>query len=122
MKHGWIKALLLRFALVALIAGALLLLVMGNTACVFRQLTGILCPTCGMSRAWLAFFRLDLDSAFRYHPMFWGIAVLGLLYLLDGFPFPGKRCTRWAYLLILLGFALTYIIRLLCFLSGEAVV
>ena len=43
-------------------------------------------------------------------------------YLLDGFPFPGKRCTRWAYLLILLGFALTYIIRLLCFFSGEAVV
>lgn len=122
MKHGWIKALLLRFALLTLIAGVLLLLVMGETACVFRELTGIPCPTCGMSRAWLAFFRLDLAGAFGYHPMFWGIGALGLLYLLDGFPFPGRRCAQGAYLLILLGFAVTYIIRLLCFLSGEAVV
>ena len=122
MRSGWIKALLLRALLLMLIAGVLLLLVMGKTACIFRQLTSVPCPTCGMSRAWLAAFRLDLAGALGYHPMFWGIGVLGLLYLLDGFTFPGKRCTRSVYLLILFGFFVTYIIRLFCFFSGDAVI
>lgn len=117
-----VKALITRAAVLALIAGILLAVVARGTPCLFRKLTGVLCPTCGMSRAWLSFFRLDLAAAFHFHPMFWAIPVLGLTYLLEGFAFPGKRCTKALYLLILAGFAVTYFIRLVCFLSGNGAV
>lgn len=118
MNGRHVKMLLRRSLLLGAIAAALFVLVLRGTPCIFKQLTAVPCPTCGMSRAWLAVFRLDMSAAFQYHPMFWGIAALGLLYILDGLPFPGKRCTRALYLLILVGFAVTYILRLVYFLGG----
>ncbi|MDR2736552.1 MAG: DUF2752 domain-containing protein [Gracilibacteraceae bacterium] len=38
--------------------------------CPFLAVSGIPCPGCGMTRAFLAFFRLDFAQAFLYHPMF----------------------------------------------------
>ncbi len=61
--------------------------------CPFRRLIGIPCPTCGMSRAWLAAFRLDLASAFRFHPMFWSVPLLVLFPMYDGRPFPKEKLT-----------------------------
>lgn len=37
--------------------------------CLFREVTGIECPTCGMSRSLSAAARLDLKEAFRFHLM-----------------------------------------------------
>ncbi len=37
--------------------------------CPIRQLAGIGCPLCGISRALLAAVRLDFSAAFRYHPL-----------------------------------------------------
>lgn len=122
MNDGRIKGILLRGLLLALMVMVLLLLVRRETPCIFRQYTGVLCPTCGMSRAWLAVFRLEIGDAFRYHPMFLGIPILGVTFLLDGFSFPGKRGSKMLYLLILSGFALTYLIRLVCFLYGASTV
>lgn len=112
-----VKTLISRATVLVLIAAVLLIAVFRGTPCLFLSLTGLPCPTCGMTRAWLAFFRLEIVDALLYHPMFWGIPVLGLLYLLDGLPFPGKRCTKVLYLLILAGFAITYLINIVCFLS-----
>lgn len=42
-----------------------------GVTCPILFLTGISCAGCGMSRAWLALLRLDLSSAFAYHPLFW---------------------------------------------------
>lgn len=42
---------------------------MGIT-CPIKALTGVSCPGCGMTRAWLAMMRGDLHSAFHYHPLF----------------------------------------------------
>jgi hypothetical protein len=39
--------------------------------CPIRFLTGVSCAGCGMTRAWLALFRLDLQTAISYHPLFW---------------------------------------------------
>ena len=83
-----------------------------------RQFTGVICPTCGMTRAWRACFRLELQAAFSYHPMFWSIPVLVLAFLLDGFAFPGKKATHVIYWVTLLGFAATWMIRILCSLCG----
>lgn len=39
--------------------------------CPIKFLTGISCAGCGMTRACLAFLRLDIQQAFYYHPLFW---------------------------------------------------
>lgn len=48
--------------------------------CPIRFLTGVSCAGCGMSRAWLALARLDLDAARQFHPLFWlPVPAAGLL-------------------------------------------
>lgn len=50
-----------------------------DIGCVFRLLTGIPCPGCGMTRAWLAALRLDFAAAFAYHPLFWAVPIAFVL-------------------------------------------
>lgn len=50
-----------------------------DIGCVFRLMTGIPCPGCGMTRAWLAALRLDFAAAFAYHPLFWVVPVAFVL-------------------------------------------
>lgn len=69
--------------------------------CPLRNLTGIPCPGCGMSRAWLALLRLDVGSALAYHPMFWAVPVFFWLFRRDFRPF--RR--SWANLALVLGLA-----------------
>jgi hypothetical protein len=38
--------------------------------CPLRFATHIPCPGCGMTRAFLSFFTLDIGKAFYYHPLF----------------------------------------------------
>lgn len=40
-----------------------------GTMCWLRAATGHECPTCGMSRSFVAFFHGDVSHAFRFHPM-----------------------------------------------------
>jgi len=49
--------------------------------CLFRDLTGLPCPTCGTAHAVLALARLDLPGAIAFNPL----ATLGaLVFLLGG--------------------------------------
>lgn len=38
--------------------------------CAFRQVTGLLCPGCGMSRATVSLLTFDPVTAFRYNPVY----------------------------------------------------
>lgn len=48
----------------------------GPTLCAVRRLTGLPCPTCGMSRSWHAASRLELRRSVAFHPL--GIPTIAL--------------------------------------------
>lgn len=61
----------LRIVVIAGIVG--LLFVFGSVSCPFQALFGIPCAGCGMTRAWQSAFRLDFETAFVFHPLFWTV-------------------------------------------------
>lgn len=98
---------------------ALSLFLLTDLDCLIRHFTGLICPGCGMSRAWMAVLRLDFAAAFHYHPMFWSVPALALYILYDGVLFRNRRLNNWVLALILAGFLVCYIIRLVSFLGGN---
>ncbi len=79
--------------------------------CPVRYATGISCPGCGMTRAWLSLLRLDFAGAFYYHPLFPLPAVAVILYYFkDRIPVNFYRI--WIFTLILL-FSIIYLLRLI---------
>ena len=38
--------------------------------CPIKYVMGISCAGCGMSRAWIALLHLNINDAFKYHPLF----------------------------------------------------
>ena len=58
------KLFLKHFILIALLSVPVF------TGCLFYRITGIPCPGCGVSRAWLNCFRGNPEAAFSYHPFF----------------------------------------------------
>lgn len=40
-----------------------------STLCLLRRMTGVPCPTCGMTRAFVAMGRGDVVAAARHHPL-----------------------------------------------------
>lgn len=86
--------------------------------CPIKFITGISCAGCGMSRAWLAFLRLDMAKAFEYHPLFLlpPIAVIVLLCKSK----INIKIYKIIIFTIILMFAIVYICRLIW--SGDDVV
>ncbi len=57
-------------AVIAVVLAFALFNLLGH-GCPIRLFTGVSCPGCGMTRAWLSILRFDFKSAFMYHPLFW---------------------------------------------------
>lgn len=122
MRRYTPRGLLFRLLMLLLACGVLMLALWLNIGCLFRNITGIPCPGCGMSRAWLAALRLDLITAFRYHPMFWSVPVLMAYCLFDG-QIVGRKWLNFGLLgFIALGALINYIVVLVSFFSGNATV
>lgn len=79
--------------------------------CVIEELSGVPCPTCGMTRAWLSALRGDLVRAFRFHPLFWAVPPL-YLFLFFREKFPPRAQTAIALSATAL-FAAVWLLRLL---------
>jgi len=54
--------------------------------CPFKALTGLPCPGCGMTHAFLSLGRLDLAGAFAWNPLVFPLAALIVLYLAGRVP------------------------------------
>lgn len=113
-------------------AALALLYICGGGLCVFRSVTGIPCPGCGMTRALTAAVRFDLAAAFSYHPLWWTLPLLLPLLLrtitpnavsrvLSRLHIPEAaylRAEQFLSVLLLCAYLAVYILRLLCGWDG----
>ena len=84
-----------------------------STLCVFNNVTGIPCPGCGLTRAYLCFFKGDLLGAFKFHPLFLLPAIVVIILInnkLEIDKFYIKPSLAIVFLRIILT---TYIIRMI---------
>ena len=115
------RELLFRLLMLLFFCGVLLVGVWQGRGCLFRNLIGIPCPGCGMTRAWLCVLRMDLMAAFRYHPIFWGVPVLMLYCCFDGRLFRKNWINYGLLGIIGLGIAIHYIVALVAYLRGSPI-
>ena len=122
MLRERISRLLPGALLLLLICGILWLWFALERSCVIRGITGIPCPCCGLSRAWMAVLRLDFAAAFHYHPMFWSIPIFLLMLLFNGQLFQRRWVNRLILAVLLGGMAVCYAVRIVGFLCGVYIV
>lgn len=84
-----------------------------NQSCVFVRLFGIVCPGCGMTRAYKALLSFDIIGAFEHHLMFWSVPIMLIYFWFDGHIFKRKNVDRIIFWIIVTGFAINWIINLL---------
>ncbi|MDO8804941.1 MAG: DUF2752 domain-containing protein [Elusimicrobiota bacterium] len=69
------------------LAGYTLLSALPKTIlCPFRALTGLPCPGCGMTHAFLALGRLDFAGAYSFNPLVFPLAALTVLFVAGRVP------------------------------------
>ncbi|MFD1900312.1 DUF2752 domain-containing protein [Enterococcus termitis] len=83
--------------------------------CVFKNIFGIPCPGCGMTRAFIHVFQLDLKGAFYYHPLFWLVPIIfGIFLFRNKVPVFKRICQNNTVIFSLLGLFITvYVVRLI---------
>lgn len=88
----------------------LLFTTISGIGCPIRWLTGISCAGCGMTRALFYALQFQFDKAFYYHPLFWMLPFLALLFLFWT-KVPGKlqKGIIWT---VILCFAAVYLVRM----------
>jgi hypothetical protein len=78
--------------------------------CVFRRVTGLPCPSCGMTRSYLALFRGDIKTALFMHPLFWMVPLIIGLIVYSQYK---KVYFTKVYVIIGIIFIAVYIIRMI---------
>ena len=83
-----------------------------TSICVFRRFTGLPCPSCGMTRSYLALFSGDIKNAFFMHPLFWLVPIIAGLAI---YSYNKKINFTKIYILIAVLFIVVYIIRMILY-------
>ncbi len=84
--------------------------------CLFQSIFGLPCPGCGMSRALFALLRLDIVSAFKFHPMFWSVPIFYFYFIFDFNVTGNKYIDKAVIFLIALGFLINWLLKIITFL------
>jgi hypothetical protein len=109
-----IKYTLICIALITLLVIPETFLYNGNSICIFKNLTGIQCPLCGMTRASSDLLHLRIGSALHYNPVSILLPFL-LLFEIIGDVFPSyipRRYNKTAYVLFIICLGLLFIVRI----------
>lgn len=109
-KHFY--TILIIFAIIGLIS--IISYLIGFSICAFYNITGIPCPACGMTRAYISLFHFDIKSALFFNPLFFIVPFCILpQFLKCFFNIKIKKSTQNAYyFLILFILILVWIIRM----------
>ncbi|MDD4698904.1 MAG: DUF2752 domain-containing protein [Oscillospiraceae bacterium] len=109
-----LKKLLNKHALLICIALYATILYIIGIGCPIRAFFGVPCPTCGMTRAIIKLFSLDIFGAFECHLLF-PLAIIALIILIYAKkPFLGsKKREKYFWTVIIIAFLLYYILRLI---------
>lgn len=67
--------------------------------CLIYRIFGINCPTCGITRAWLALLSGDVQLAFYYYPVFF---LLPVTVIIVGYHFLIKEIKYFKYIIALI--------------------
>lgn len=105
------KTVIERIKLCFSIAVICFVLAILHIGCPIKFTTGISCPGCGMTRAVLSVLQLDFKAAIYYHPLFLLTPFMLALFLFEYY-IPVK-VYKIAWIIIIMLFLITYIIRLL---------
>ena len=81
--------------------------------CPFLKIFNIPCAGCGITRAYKALLHFDIKKAFEMNFMFWAVPILLLLYFFDGRLFRQKWLNTLVLVLILAGFFVCWIFKLI---------
>lgn len=84
-----------------------------GVTCPILYLTGISCAGCGMSRAWLSVLHGDFSAAFHYHPLFWFMIPIVLLFIFRRLF--SSRTKNILLITVCSIFIVTYLIRMFVF-------
>lgn len=91
-----------------------LFIIITKGTCIIKAITGIPCPGCGLTRAHLAFLKLDFKNAFYYHPLFFIVIPFIIYVIVSKKPLLGsKRNEIFLYTIIATLFIGVYIYRML---------
>lgn len=88
-----------------------------ETGCLIKRITGIPCPSCGMTRAFFALINGNFAQSFELHPMLLSVPVLALMFIFYDKLFIGKTKipSIMLFVLIIIGFLINYIYQLSLF-------
>ena len=78
--------------------------------CIFRRVTGLPCPSCGITRAYIYLFTGDIRGAFWMHPLFPIVPVIAVLFLVSR---RTKKNFTKIYITIGILFLVVYILRMI---------
>lgn len=83
--------------------------------CVQKRIFGVPCPGCGMTRAFLAFFRGDMQAAFFFHPLFWLVPFIFIVVIMQKriTIFKSKNGEQFFWLGCTILFVGTYVLRMI---------
>lgn len=103
-----------RVALLIVLAVVVVATLLGKGVCYFRNITGIPCPGCGMTRSFLYILQGEFAKAWHMHPFAYGWIVLAVIFFVDRYVIRKKE-VLWHVALIVLcvGMLVFYVYRLL---------
>lgn len=90
-----------------------LILYVLKITCPIKWATGVSCPGCGMTRAFVSVLRLDFAAAFYYHPL-WCVLPPAAVALIVLHQAEKKRAFRVLLYLLIAAFIAAYLWRMLC--------
>lgn len=115
MQRTFFKILLKHIVVILILFAIVFIFYFFKIPCLFRFVTGIPCPSCGMTRAFLSFLSFDFPSSFSYHPLLLPslfTMFIAIHYNVKFFNFNKKACNIYFTIFIII-FMAVYFYRLL---------